>query len=312
MEKPVIALIVPCYDEEAILPLTNSVLLSKLEDLEKRGKIGEGSLIVYVDDRSNDSTWNIIRKLSSRQVRGLRLSRHSGHQCALIAGMEYVVDKCDACITIDADLQDDPDSLSEMVEAFLEGGEIVYGVRKGRATDGWIKRITAAAFYKTMRGLGADCIGNHADYRLLTRRAVEDLLEYEERNLFLRGIVPQLGYEQRQIYYDRLERKAGKSKYPFRRMAEFAIDGITSFTVRPVRMLFWLGVLFMLTALGIGIYVLVRHFSGATIEGWTSLILSIWFCTGILLMGLGVVGEYIGKIYIEVKHRPRFRIDEKV
>ncbi|MDE6792591.1 MAG: glycosyltransferase family 2 protein [Muribaculaceae bacterium] len=311
-ESPVLAIIVPCYDEEAVLPSTNAILRQKLDEMISSGFISPGSFIMYVDDRSSDNTWKVIHALSSPEVRGIRLSRRSGHQCALLAGMGEALDKCDLCITIDADLQDDPEVLAEMVEKSLGGADIVYGVRKDRKTDSWVKRTTAGNFYRVMRGLGVDCVSNHADFRLMSRRSMEDLLEYGERNLFLRGIVSQLGYEQDVVFYTRRKRMGGYSKYPFRKMLDFAIDGITSFSVRPVRMLFWLGVAFMLTALGIGIYAVVRYFQGATIEGWTSLILSIWFCTGILLMGLGIIGEYIGKIYIEVKHRPRYRIVDKV
>lgn len=310
--SPVLAIIVPCYDEEAVLPATNAALLDKLDDMIRAGSVSSRSFILYVDDRSSDNTWRLIKTFSSPRVGGIRLSRRSGHQCALLAGMEEALGKCDVCITIDADLQDDPDVLPQMVEKFIEGADIVYGVRKDRHTDSWLKRTTAGNFYRVMRGLGVNCVSNHADFRLMSRRSMEDLLEYGERNLFLRGIVSQLGYEQDAVFYTRRKRMGGYSKYPFRKMLDFAIDGITSFSVRPVRMLFWLGVVFMLTALGIGIYAVVRYSQGATIEGWTSLILSIWFCTGILLMGLGIVGEYIGKIYIEVKHRPRYHIVDKV
>lgn len=307
----VLAVVVPCYDEADVLPSTNAALLEKLDAMASEGVIARDSFIVYVDDRSADNTWDVINSFASPRVRGVRLSRRCGHQCALLAGIEEAVAECDACVTIDADLQDDPEVLSAMVGRFKEGADIVYGVRRDRHTDSWLKRTSAGNFYRVMRGLGVDCVSNHADYRLMSRRAATDLLQYGERNLFLRGIVPQLGYDQAEVYYDRRKRMAGYSKYPVRRMLDFAIDGITSFSVRPVRMLFWLGMVFMLTALAIGIYAVVRHFQGATIEGWTSLILSIWFCTGILLIGLGIVGEYIGKIYIEVKHRPRYRISEK-
>ena len=311
MDSVTLAIVVPCYDEAEVLPSTNATLLEKLQSMVSQGLVSTASFIIYVDDRSEDGTWEVIRALSSPVVRGVRLSRRCGHQCALLAGIEAAFDDCDACVTIDADLQDDPDVLSEMVRRFREGADIVYGVRRDRHTDSWMKRTSAGNFYRVMRGLGVDCVSNHADFRLLSHRAVSDLLQYGERNLFLRGIVPQLGYDQAEVYYDRRKRMAGYSKYPVRRMLDFAIDGITSFSVRPVRMLFWLGVIFMLTALAIGIYAIVRYFQGETIEGWTSLILSIWFCTGILLIGLGIVGEYIGKIYIEVKHRPRYRVAEK-
>lgn len=310
--SPVVALIVPCYREEEVLAATTRELLLTLSSLRSRGLAAEGSFIVYVDDRSDDSTWNVVCSLACADVKGIRLSRHCGHQEALLAGMEYAVGKSDVCITLDADLQDDVGVIPEMLERYLEGNDIVFGVRRSRPSDTWLKRATASAFYHAMARAGVDCVGNHADFRLMSRRAVADLLEYGERNLFLRGIVPRLGYAQAQVRYDRGVRKAGESKYPLPKMLDFAIDGITSFSVRPVRMLFWLGMLFLLTALAIGIYVIARHFSGDTIEGWTSLMLSIWFCTGVLLVGMGIVGEYIGKIYIEVKRRPRYRISDTV
>lgn len=309
---PRLAIVVPCYDEEDALPSSNAALLSLLDRMTKAGDITHGSFLFYVDDGSHDSTWEIITALAGNNVRGIRLSRHCGHQEALLAGIEAVADEAEACITIDADLQDDISVIPEMVDLFRNGAEIVYGVRNDRAHDSWFKRSSAKVFYRTMRFLGAESIGNHADFRLLGSRAMADLMGYGERNLFLRGIVPLLGYRQDKVYYERGERTAGVTKYPLLKMLDFAINGITSFSVRPVRMLFVLGLLFMLTAIGIFVYVLIRYFSGDTIEGWTSLMLSIWFCTGVLLMGLGVIGEYIGKIYIEVKHRPRYRVSDRV
>lgn len=310
--RALLAVIVPCYDEADVIAATTTTLLSQLEEMEREGLVSCESFILYVDDGSRDATWEEIGKVSGKRVKGIRLSRRCGHQCALLAGMEEVARKCDCCVTIDADLQDDPNVLGEMMRKYKEGSEIVFGVRRDRHTDSWMKRTSAANFYRVMRGLGVECVSNHADFRLMSALAMEDLLDYTERNLFLRGIVAQLGYKQDKVYYDRRRRTAGYSKYPFMRMLDFAIDGITSFSVRPVRMLFWIGLVFMLTATVIGVYAIVRHFQGETIEGWTSLILSIWFCTGVLLIGLGIVGEYIGKIYIEVKHRPRYRISEKI
>lgn len=306
-----LAIISPCLNEEEVLPLTISTLQSLLSDLKDKGVISPESFLMFVDDGSDDHTWSLITSNSSETVRGIRLSRHCGHQAALIAGMEEALPHCDACITIDADLQDDVSVIPEMLDKFYEGADIVYGVRRTRHTDSWIKKNTASAFYSTMRRLGVENVMNHADFRLMSSRALADLLDYEERNLYLRGLIPMLGYRQEMVSYDRAPRCGGESKYPFRKMLDFAIDGITSFSVRPVRMLFWLGIVFMITALAIGIYVLVRHFTGETIAGWTSLILSIWFCTGILLMGLGIIGEYIGKIYIEVKKRPRYKVTER-
>lgn len=308
--KPVIGLIVPCFNELDVLDETNVVLLKKIKEIAVSGKISGESFILYVDDGSIDGTWRKIVSFSNEDnnVKGIRLSGNRGFQNAMLAGMEYVADKCDAAITIDADLQDDPQTIETMINSYREGADIVCGVRNNRDSDTWFKRNTALSFYKIMKALGVECVYNHADFRLMSRRAILDLLDYGERNIFLRGLVPRLGYKQENIYYSRGVRKAGTTKYPFRKMVEFAIDGITSFSVKPVRMLFWLGLFFMLAALAIGIYTLIRYFTGETVEGWTSLILSIWFCTGILLIGMGIMGEYIGKIYIEVKHRPRYKI----
>ncbi|MBD5355713.1 MAG: glycosyltransferase family 2 protein [Bacteroides sp.] len=308
---PILAIIVPCYIEAPVLPATDKELSALLENLKSVGKVAECSYVVYVDDRSDDNTWEVICGLTGNHSKGIRLSRHSGHQVALMAGMEYALDSFDCCITIDADLQDDISVIPNMIDAYRRGADIVYGVRTNRMCDSRTKRITAAGFYSTMHKLGVECVSNHADFRLMSSRAVEDLLEYKERNLFLRGIVPLLGYDQEMVYYKRKERTAGITKYPLKKMLDFAADGITSFSVTPVRMLLWLGLAVTAIGLGIGIYTLVRHFMGETIEGWTSLMLSIWFCTGVLLIGLGIIGEYIGKIYIEVKQRPRYKISDK-
>lgn len=305
------AVIVPCRNEEEVLPATNLSLLAMLASAEKEGLAAAGSFVVYVDDGSSDATWQLICDMSADNVRGLRLSRNYGHQEALMAGMEYALGKADACVTIDADLQDDVDAIPEMLRHHRDGAEIVFGVRADRKSDSWFKRNSAKWFYRVMKGLGVECQDNHADFRLMGRRSMADLMEYNEKNLFLRGIVPMLGYRQEKVYYQRRERLAGTTKYPLWKMLDFAINGITSFSVRPVRMLSCIGLLFMLTAACIFVYALIRHFSGETIEGWTSLMLSIWFCTGVLLLGLGLIGEYIGKIYIEVKGRPRYRVADR-
>ena len=314
MASPILAIIVPCYNEQEVLAMSNKTLVSKLQEMIKAELVADKSFILYVDDGSKDSTWQIIESLAknNKEVRGLRLSGNRGHQNALLAGTEWSVERCDASVTIDADLQDDINAIPEMVKAFISGADIVCGVRDNRDTDTWFKRNSALSFYKLMKKMGVDCIYNHADFRLLSRRAMEDLLDYDERNIFIRGIVPKLGYHQKKVYYARGERLAGETKYPLKKMMEFAVDGITSFSVRPVRMLFWIGLFFLAAATAIGIYTFVRYFMGETIEGWASLILSIWFCTGILLMGMGVMGEYIGKIYIEVKRRPRYKIRDEV
>ncbi len=307
-----LAIIVPCLNEEDILPHTIGVLSDMLINMATQGSISEGSFLLLVDDGSTDSTWRIISGHASPLVKGISLSRRCGQQTAILAGLEEALHEADIFVTLDADLQDDVRVIPEMVEAYTNGADIVYGVRRDRHNDSWMKKTSASMFYSTMRSLGVDCVSNHADFRLMSARAVADLLDYGERNLYLRGLVPMLGYRQQCVFYDREPRIAGKSKYPLRKMLDFAIDGITSFSVRPVRMLFWLGILFVLTAFGIGIYSLIRHFSGETIAGWTSLMLSIWFCTGVLLMGLGIIGEYVGKIYIEVKKRPRYKVAGRV
>lgn len=310
-EPPTLAIIVPCYIEAPVLSGTNTILFELLNKLKSSGKIADESYILYVDDRSTDTTWEEIQTLAGDRVSGIRLSHHGGHQIALVAGMEYSLGTFDCCITIDADLQDDISVIPDMIDEYKKGADIVYGVRISRKCDSRFKSLSAKGFYSGMKKLGVECVSNHADFRLMSARAVEDLLEYKERNLFLRGIVPRLGYDQAMVYYERKERTAGVTKYPFKKMLDFAADGITSFSVTPVRMLLWFGLAMTAIGLGVGIYTLVRHFMGETIEGWTSLMLSIWFCTGMLLIGLGITGEYIGKIYIEVKQRPRYKISDK-
>ena len=311
---PLLYVIAVCCNEEEMIEKTVEELSVCLHSLIKEKEITENSRILIVDDGSSDHTWDLIKTLSKSNplLSGIRLGLNSGHQNALMAGMEFAAGKCDAAITIDGDLQDDPSAIREMVMKYREGADLVLAVRENRKSDTWFKRNSASSFYRLMTKSGVDCVENHADYRLLSRRALDTLLEYGERNLFLRGIVTRLGLPTATVYYTRREREAGKSKYPLPKMVEFAVDGITSFSVKPVRTLFIIGLFFMLAALAIGIYTLIRHFSGETVEGWTSLILSIWFCTGILLMGMGVMGEYIGKIYIEVKKRPRYKIIEEI
>lgn len=301
----------PCYNEEEALPLSAPHLEQLAATMMADGAIASGSKIIYVDDGSRDATWQTIESLcvASSLCRGVKLAANSGHQAALLAGLTYSLDDFDAFVTIDADLQDDIMAIPKMARLYREGYDVVYGVRESRQTDTWFKRNTALAFYNVMRGLGVRSVYNHADFRLMSRRAVADLLQYRESNLFLRGIVPLVGYRQTEVKYDRKARKAGESKYPLKKMVNFAIDGITSFSVKPVRMVFTIGLLFLLVAIGILVYVLIRFFCGDTIEGWTSLMLSIWFCTAVTLISLGIVGEYIGKIYIEVKGRPRFVIE---
>ena len=307
------AIVVPCYNEEAVLNETTSRLLEVMQRVAEKHADLQGR-IVYVDDGSRDGTWPLIGSLSKQhpQVMGLKLAHNAGHQHALWAGLEWAAAHVDAAISIDADLQDDVNVIPEMIDLFLGGKDIVYGVRRDRPTDTWFKSTTALAFYKLMSKLGGDIVYNHADYRLMSRRAVNQLLQYNERNIFLRGIVPLIGYKTARVYYDRIERQAGTSKYPFSKMANFAIDGITSFSIKPVRLVLSLGLTFLVIALCILVYVLYSYFSGRAVSGWSSMILSIWIVGGFILIGLGVVGEYIGKIYIEVKNRPRYNIEETI
>lgn len=305
------AIVVPCYNEEAVLAETTSRLLEVMQRVAEKHADLQGR-IVYVDDGSRDGTWPLIGSLSKQhpQVMGLKLAHNAGHQHALWAGLEWAAAHVDAAISIDADLQDDVNVIPEMIDLFLGGKDIVYGVRRDRPTDTWFKRTTALAFYKLMSKLGGDIVYNHADYRLMSRRTLAALMTYGERNLFLRGMVRTLGFPQAMVYYDRGERFAGESKYPLRKMLAFAIDGITSFSVRPLRLISIVGLSFMLVALAVIFYGLVAWLCGRTIQGWTSLLVSLWFIGGAILVALGVIGEYVGKIYAEVKRRPRYFIED--
>lgn len=305
------AIVVPCYNEEAVLAETTSRLLGVMQRVAEQHADLQGR-IVYVDDGSRDGTWPLIGSLSKQhpQVMGLKLAHNAGHQHALWAGLEWAAAHVDAAISIDADLQDDVNVIPEMIDLFLGGKDIVYGVRRDRPTDTWFKRTTALAFYKLMSKLGGDIVYNHADYRLMSRRTLAALMTYGERNLFLRGMVRTLGFPQAMVYYDRGERFAGESKYPLRKMLAFAIDGITSFSVRPLRLISIVGLSFMLVALAVIVYGLVAWLCGRTIQGWTSLLVSLWFIGGAILVALGVIGEYVGKIYAEVKRRPRYFIED--
>ena len=304
--------VVPCYNEQEVLHETSKRLLAKLDSLVERCMISPASRIVFVNDGSRDDTYKIITELHEADERfcGVKLSRNQGHQNALLAGLMTVKDKCDAAISLDADLQDDIDVIDEFVEKFIEGCDVVYGVRSSRKTDTAFKRTTALGFYKLMKFLGVEVVYNHADYRLMSKRALEALSEFKEVNLFLRGIVPLVGFKSATVEYERHERFAGESKYPFKKMMAFAIDGITSFSVKPIRMVFSLGVIIFLCSIAVLIYSLIRWAFGQTVTGWTTLIISIWALGGIQLLSLGLIGEYIGKIYKEVKARPKFIIEE--
>ena len=306
--------VVPCYNEQEVLNETAKRLLLKMEKLISDCKIDEASRIVFIDDGSRDETYSIISKLHSENERfcGIKLSRNQGHQNALLAGLMTVKDKCDAAISLDADLQDDIDVIDEFIDKFNEGCDVVYGVRSSRKKDTVFKRTTAQVFYKLMLFLGVEMVYNHADYRLMSSRALNALSNFKEVNLFLRGIVPLVGFKSATVAYERHERFAGESKYPLKKMIAFAVDGITSFSIKPIRMVFCLGVLIFLCSIAVLIYSLIRHFFGHTVTGWTTTVVSIWALGGIQLLSLGVVGEYIGKIYKEVKARPKFIIEEEL
>lgn len=307
-KRPILAIVIPCYKEEAVLPETNRRLTALLEQLVDEGRIAPESYIFYVNDGSTDRTWEIICELhrDTPFACGLNLAGNVGHQNALLAGLESVSQRCDVTISVDADLQDDLSAIPEMLDHYMKGADIVYGVRKERKTDTWFKRTTALGFYRLMKQMGVKSVYNHADYRLMSQRAVCQLCRFRERNLFLRGLVPLIGYRTASVYYNRERRFAGESKYPLKKMINFAIDGITSFSVKPVRMIFWIGCLFIVVALCVTAYTLHAYLQHDTVPGWVSLMISIWFVGGTVLVSLGIVGEYIGKIYIEVKDRPRY------
>ena len=305
-------LVIPCYNEEEVLPVTVRELTRKLQSLIDKGLADEQSRFLLVDDGSRDHTWDLIAGYcrENRLCSGLKLAHNRGHQHALLAGLMAAKTACDCAISLDADLQDDIEVLDEFVEKFHEGCDVVYGVRNRRDTDSVFKRCTARGFYKVMKALGVDVVYDHADYRLMSRRALEALSEYREVNLFLRGIVPLIGYRSDYVYYDRRERFAGESKYPLKKMVSFALDGITSFSVKPLKLISNLGILISaLSILGL-LYALISYFFGFTVPGWTAIVCSIWLLGGIQLLCIGVVGGYIGKIYSEVKARPRFRVEE--
>ena len=311
-ENNTLYIVVPCYKEQEVLPETSKRLKEKVLALRAQGKISDKSRIMFVNDGSSDNTWPIIRQLHEQEpdiFSGVNLSRNRGHQNALLAGLLTAVNYADMIISMDADLQDDINAVDAMVDHYHEGYEVVYGVRSKRDTDTFFKRFTAEGFYKVMKALGVDIVFNHADYRLMSKRAVEGLAQFSEVNLFLRGIVPQIGYKWTTVTYERAERFAGESKYPLKKMLAFAADGITSFSVKPIRMVFSLGVVVFLVSLVMLLYALVAKLTGHTSAGWTSLMGSIWLIGGIQLLSLGVVGEYVGKIYKETKHRPRFIIE---
>lgn len=310
----ILYIVVPCYNEQEVLMETTGRLTDKLQKMMDKGLIDGKSRIMYVDDGSKDRTWSIICGLyeENDMVTGIKLSRNKGHQNALLAGLFEAAEHADMIVSMDADLQDDIEVLDRFVEEYYDGNEIVYGVRRSRKKDSFFKRTTAVMFYKMMRGMGVEIVYNHADYRLMSKRAVNELRNYKEVNLFLRGIIPLIGFQTSTVEYDRGERFAGESKYPLKKMIYFAIDGITSTSVRPIRMITMFGLLCIVFSIVYGIYVLIGHASGGTVQGWTTSVLLICFFGGTQIMCTGIVGEYVGKIYLETKGRPRYIIDKRL
>lgn len=307
MNPPTLAIVVPCYNESAVFPHTLRTLRALLQELTTTGEISADSYLLFIDDGSRDDTWQQIAAAQSAQIRGIKLSRNAGHQTALMAGLSAI--DSDISISIDADLQDDIACIPQMIAAYKFGSDIVYGVRNDRSSDSAFKKHSANSYYKIMGWLGVQQIPNHADYRLMSRRAVNALLAYKENNLYLRGMIPLLGFPSSQVYYQRKERLAGESKYPLRKMLALALEGITSHSIIPLRLISLLGITTSLITFLFGIYAIIIKFSGGAVDGWTSLILSIFFLGGIQLICLGIIGEYIGKIYLESKHRPKYFIE---
>ncbi|MGL4981396.1 MAG: glycosyltransferase family 2 protein [Treponemataceae bacterium] len=309
---PTVYFVIPCYNEQEVLPETSRRLIEKIETHIKNGILSDKTRIVFVDDGSKDTTWQIINDLHEKSslCSGIKLSGNKGHQNALLCGLMTVKDLADCVISLDADLQDDINAIDEMIEKFCAGCDIVYGVRSERKTDSFFKRFTAESFYKMVNSLGGNLIYNHADYRLMSKRSLDALSNYREVNLFLRGIIPMIGFKTDIVYYERSERFAGESKYPLKKMLAFAFEGITSLSTKPIRMITALGFFIFLVSLGMLGFFIYRHFAGRTIIGWSSIAVSVWAIGGLILLSIGVVGEYIGKIYLETKDRPRFIVEE--
>ena len=310
--NPTVYFVIPCYNEQEVLEETVKRLTAKMDSMRERGLAGDKSRILLVNDGSKDKTWEIITRLHEENgyVEGVKLAHNRGHQNALFCGLMTAMPLCDCAISLDADLQDDVDALDKFVEKFLEGCDVVYGVRNKRDTDTWFKRTTAEGYYKILHLLGVDVVFNHADYRLMSRRALEALSEYKEVNLGLRGMVPLIGYKSDYVYYDRHERFAGESKYPLKKMIALALDGITSFSVKPLKLISNFGVIVSILSVFGLLYALISYFAGWAVSGWTAIVCSIWLLGGLQMLCLGVVGGYVGKIYSEVKARPRYRVEE--
>ena len=311
-KNPILYIVVPCFNEEEVLEETTRQLKIKMETLIREKKIHDDSRVMYVNDGSKDKTWEIIKKIHNKEklFTGISLSRNRGHQNALLGGLMTAKEYADIIISMDADLQDDINAIDGMIEKYQEGNDIVYGVRSARKKDSFFKRTTAEGFYKFMKVLGVDCVYNHADYRLTSKRVLEEFSNYKEVNLFLRGMFPLIGFKSDIVYYERNERFAGESKYPLKKMLNFAWDGITSFSVKPLRLICSLGFIILLISLIIMMYSLIRKLTGNTVDGWTFLSISIWFIGGLQMISIGIIGEYIGKIYNETKARPRYIIEE--
>lgn len=309
-KMPILYIVVPCYNEEQVLPETSKRLLEKMKSLIRDRQISDESRVLFVNDGSKDSTWEIIQSLhdADRLFMGVDLSRNRGHQNALLAGLSVAMERCDAAISMDADLQDDINAIDKMLEKFRSGCDVVYGVRSSRKKDTFFKRFTAEAFYRLMNWMGVETVFNHADYRLMSRRALEALMEFKEVNLFLRGLVPLVGFTSSTVEYERGERFAGESKYPLNKMLSFAVEGITSMSVRPIRFVTLLGLVIFVVSIVILIISLIQWGAGRTVMGWASIMCSVWAIGGLILLCLGIIGEYIGKIYLETKRRPRFII----
>ena len=306
--------VIPCYNEEEVLEKTKKVLEKKMTDLIRKKKINKQSKVIFINDGSKDKTWDLIQKFyeEDKLFGGINLSRNRGHQNALLAGLLTVKDDVDIVISMDADLQDDIEAMDEMIEKRNHGADIVYGVRNSRKKDSFFKRTTAQGFYRVMRMLGVDVIYNHADYRLTSKRVLDSLTNYQEVNLFLRGIFPLIGFKSDIVYYERGERAAGESKYPLKKMLNFAWDGITSFSVRPIRLILNIGILILVLSILMILYSIIQKVLGNTVDGWTFIVCSLWLLGGIQMLSLGVIGEYIGKIYSETKARPRYIIDKYI
>ena len=315
MSKPKLAIVVPCYNEEEVLPRTAKRLLEVLDGLISPNKINDESFILFVDDGSKDRTWTIIEDLTKQntKIKGLKLTRNFGHQNALLAGMEYIFNKCDCLITIDADLQHDEQAIGEFVQKYIDGAEIVLGIRKDRKVDSIFKKLTALIFYQLLLKMGVNIIKNHADYRLISNTALKALLEFKEVNLFLRGLIHLIGFKTDYVFYDFKERFAGQTKYPLRKMLALALDGITSFSIVPLRLITFIGFLIFMGSLIMSGYIFYTAiFTNKSVPGWASTVLPIYFIGGVQLLSLGIIGEYIGKIYMETKRRPRYIVEKEI